>query len=176
MIVSVLNCWITTWIKNKEDSEGKKISETWLTHSSKYFGCWNWNQSILFKNSWLKITYKKIKLLNLNVPRSFSLMYIFIVFSSYVATAFRFKPSIFYCDSLCVCVCSVSWLCLTLWTIASQAPLSMEFSRQEYWSRLPFPTPGDLPDQGMEPTSLVPPALAGGFFTTESPGKPICTF
>ena len=52
----------------------------------------------------------------------------------------------------------------------------MEFSRQEYWSRLPFPTPEDLPDPGMEPTSLVLPALAGGFFTTESPGKPICTF
>ena len=81
-----------------------------------------------------------------------------------------------HCVCVCVCVCSVSWLCLTLWTIASQAPLSMEFSRQEYWSRFPFPTPGDLPDQGMEPTSLVPPALAGGFFTTESPGKPICTF
>ena len=57
-------------------------------------------------------------------------------------------------------------------TVVCQAPLSMEFSRQEYWSRLPFPTPEDLPDPGMEPTSLVPPALAGGFFTTVPPGKP----
>ena len=56
-------------------------------------------------------------------------------------------------------------------TVASQAPLSMEFSRQEYWGRLPFPPPGDLPDLGIEPTS---PAFAGrlGFFTTEPPGKP----
>ena len=46
------------------------------------------------------------------------------------------------------------------------------FLRQEYWSGLPFPPPGDLPDSGMEPESLVSPALAGRFFTTEPPGKP----
>ena len=55
---------------------------------------------------------------------------------------------------------------------ALQAPLSMEFCRQEYWSGLPFPSPGDLPDPGIEPASLVSPAPAGGFFTTEPPGKP----
>ena len=54
--------------------------------------------------------------------------------------------------------------------IARQAPLSMEFPRQEYWSRLPFPSPGDLPDPGIKSMS---PALAGGFFTTEPLGKPI---
>ena len=53
----------------------------------------------------------------------------------------------------------------TLWTIASQAPLTMEFSRQEYWNRLSFPPPGDLPDPGIKPASLLSPALAGGFFT-----------
>ena len=58
---------------------------------------------------------------------------------------------------------------MTLWTVACQVPLSMEFPRQEYWSGLPFLSPGDLPDPGKEPTS---PALAGGFFTTEPPGKP----
>ena len=55
------------------------------------------------------------------------------------------------------------------WTAAHQAPLSMGFSRQEHWSGLPFHSPGDLPDPGIEPKS---PALAGRFFTTESPGKP----
>ena len=54
----------------------------------------------------------------------------------------------------------------TPWTIACQAPLSMGFSRQEYWSGLPCPPPGDLPDPGTEPTSLMPSALAGKFFTT----------
>ena len=54
----------------------------------------------------------------------------------------------------------------TPWTVAYQAPLSLGFSRQEYWSRLPFSSPGDLPDPGIKPTS---PALAGGFFTTEPP-------
>ena len=52
------------------------------------------------------------------------------------------------------------------WTVAHQAPLSMGFSMQEYCNGLPFPTPGDLPDQGIKPTSLVSPALAGEFFTT----------
>ena len=54
----------------------------------------------------------------------------------------------------------------TPWTEARQAPLSMEFSSQEYWSRLPLPTPGDLPDPGIKSVSPVAPALAGGFFTT----------
>ena len=57
----------------------------------------------------------------------------------------------------------------TLWSIAHEAPLSMGFPRQEFWSGLPFPSPGDLPNPGVEPVS---PALAGGFFTTKPPGKP----
>ena len=60
----------------------------------------------------------------------------------------------------------------TLWTVAYQAPLSMGFSRQEYWSGLPFPPPVCLPSTGIEPTSLAFPALAGGFFTTAPCGKP----
>ena len=55
---------------------------------------------------------------------------------------------------------------MTTWTVARQAPLSMGFSRQEHWGGLPFPSPGDLPDPGIEPVSLVPPALASEFFTT----------
>ena len=50
---------------------------------------------------------------------------------------------------------------MTPWTVARQAPLSMGFSRQEFWSRLPFPSPGDLPDTGTEPMSLMSPALTG---------------
>ena len=56
----------------------------------------------------------------------------------------------------------------TPWTVACQAPLSMQFSRQEYWSGLPFPSPGDLPDPGIKLASLVSPALADGFFTTST--------
>ena len=52
--------------------------------------------------------------------------------------------------------------------VAHQAPLSMGFSRQEYWSGLPCPPPGDLPNPGIEPVSLTFPALAGGFFTTSA--------
>ena len=56
----------------------------------------------------------------------------------------------------------------TPWTVAYQSPLSMEFSRQEYWSRLPFPSPGDLPDPGIEPGS---PALQADALPSEPPGK-----
>ena len=54
----------------------------------------------------------------------------------------------------------------TLWIIVRQAPLNMGFSRQEYWSGLPCPPPGDLPNPGIKPTSLLSPALADEFFTT----------
>ena len=67
-----------------------------------------------------------------------------------------------------VCGCSVVSDFVTPWTVARQAPLSMGFSRQEYWSGLPFPSPGDLPDPGMEPMSLRSPALAVQFFTSSS--------
>ena len=73
------------------------------------------------------------------------------------------------CSSSC---CLVTEFCPTLatpWTVALQAPLSVGFPRQEYWSGLPFPSPRDLPDPVIEPAS---PALAGRFFTTEPPGKP----
>ena len=60
---------------------------------------------------------------------------------------------------------------LTQWTVARHAPPSMGFSRQEYWSRLPFPTPGDLPDPGIKPTYLTSPELAGRFFTTVLPNR-----
>ena len=66
-------------------------------------------------------------------------------------------------------VCSVVTDSANSWTVAHQAPLSMGFSWQEYWSRLPFPSPGDLPDPGVK---LMSPALAGRCFTTEPPGKP----
>ena len=70
----------------------------------------------------------------------------------------------------CACVCSVvSDLCNPMaMEFSSQAPLSMEFSRQQYWSGVSFPPPGDLPVPGIKPTSLVSSALAGGFSTTEA--------
>ena len=71
-----------------------------------------------------------------------------------------------------VCVLSHVQLYATPCTVGCQAPLSMEFSRQEYWSGLPFPTPGNFSNPVIEPTSLVSPELAGVFFTTALPGSP----
>ena len=70
-------------------------------------------------------------------------------------------------DELLSCV----QLFATPWTVACQAPLSMIFPRQKYWGGLPFPSPGNLPDPGIE---SVFPALASGFFATEPRGKPCC--
>ena len=70
-------------------------------------------------------------------------------------------------------VCSVMWNAfVTSCTIAHQAPLSMIFSRPEYWSRLPFSSPGNLPDSGIESRSHVIPAVASRFSTNDPPGKP----
>ena len=71
------------------------------------------------------------------------------------------------CYAVFTCFSSVRLLVI-LWIIACQAPLSMGFFRQEYWSGLPCPPPGDLPDPGIEPTYCI----AHGYFTAEPPGKP----
>ena len=76
----------------------------------------------------------------------------------------------------CVLLFSHVWFFVTPWTVAHHARLSMKFSRQEYWSGLPFPPSGNLLNPGIEPTSLVSPALAGRFFTIEPPGKPSIYF
>ena len=70
--------------------------------------------------------------------------------------------------------CSVAQLCPTICDpvdCSRRAPLSMRFPRQEHWSGLPFPPPGDLPNPGIKPMSPASPALSGGFFTTEPPGQ-----
>ena len=76
---------------------------------------------------------------------------------------------------MCVCVYAYSVMSNSAnpWTVAHQTSLSMGFSRQENWSVLPFPTPGDLPNPGIKPMTLVSPELAGGFFTTAPPVKPL---
>ena len=84
-----------------------------------------------------------------------------------------------WCEVIAHCrfalhACSATQSCPTLWDpmdCSCQAPLTMEFSRQEYWSELPFPTPRDLPDPVIKPTSPASPALSGGLFTTVAPGK-----
>ena len=90
----------------------------------------------------------------------------------------RVKPTHLWTPCVCVCVCVNAQLpshvqfFATPWTVACQTPLSVVFSRQEYWRGLLFPPPGNLPNPGIKPVSPAAPALAGGFFTTEPPGKP----
>ena len=74
--------------------------------------------------------------------------------------------------SFLACMLSCVQLFATPWTVACQAPLSVGFPRQEYWSGLPCPLPGDLPNAGIKSMSSASPALAGRFFTTEPRGKP----
>ena len=70
------------------------------------------------------------------------------------------------------CMFSSAWLFVTPWTVVCQAPLFMEFPRQEYWSGLPFPTPEGLSNPGIKSRSPASPALAGRFFTTAPPENP----
>ena len=83
------------------------------------------------------------------------------------------KPTYSSCSMLSCC--SRFQIFATPWIVAHQAPLSMGFSGQEYWRGLSFPPLGDLPNPGIKPLSPVSLALAGGFFTTEPPGKPRST-
>ena len=73
---------------------------------------------------------------------------------------------LFILNAVCAQLLSCVQLFGTPWTVAHQAPLSVGSSRQEYWSRLPFPPPGNLPDSGIKPLSLESSELAGRFFTT----------
>ena len=84
--------------------------------------------------------------------------FILFIFSSKQLSSFKKKVMLY----------SHVWLFVTPWTVAHQAPLSMAFSRQEYWSGFPFPSPGDLPNPGIEPRS---PALQADTLTPEPPGK-----
>ena len=89
----------------------------------------------------------------------------------------RCYKDIFILQAICMCACGLSHfscvqLCATLWTVACQTPLSMRFSRQEYWSGLPCPPPGHLPNSGIEPTPLAALTWAGGFLSLVPPGKP----
>ena len=81
-----------------------------------------------------------------------------------------------WASPMCACTHAQSFSCVQLfmasWTMAHQAPLSLAFPRQEHWPGLPFPSPGDLPDPGIKPSSLAPSALAAEFSSTVPPGKP----
>ena len=103
-------------------------------------------------------------------------LYWFSVFKSvdFHSFLFIFSSACGVCVRVCVCVCDQSYPTLCdPWTLAHQAPLTMRFPRQEYWSWLPFPSPGHLPNPGTEPASLVSPALAGRFFCTSAFWEPL---
>ena len=99
---------------------------------------------------------------------SFSLTEYSMVFSATMCTRELFVSSR---EMVCLCVLSCVWLFVAPWTVACQAPLSMEFSRQECWSGLPFPIPGYLPDPGIEPASS---ALQVDSLPLASPEKLMC--
>ena len=132
----------------------------------------------IFKKVLKRITYFQwffllFKLMsnNWNYPRIYIFTRFYFIYlpnyPSILGFSLIFFVSMCVCVCVCVCVCdqllSSVWLFATPW-LACQAPLSMEFSRQEHWSELAFPTPGALPNPGIESASLASPALAGGFF------------
>ena len=95
---------------------------------------------------------------------------LFIILSFYSVNICRVGSDISSFTSMCVCAQLLSHVQLFAvpWTIAHQAPVSMEVSRQVYWSGLPLPIPGHLPDPGIESVSLASPAFTGKFFITSA--------
>ena len=89
----------------------------------------------------------------------------FLLFFIQFLSWFLANQQLSVCVCVCVCVLRHVRFSATPWPIAYQSPLSMEFSRQEYWSGLPFPSPGNL-NPGIKPTPLISPVLAGKFFTS----------
>ena len=83
---------------------------------------------------------------------------------------------VFFSKFVCLVAQSCVWLLATVWTVARQAPLPMEFSRQEYWSGLPFPSPGDLPEPRIKPAFLMFTSLQEDSSPTEPSGKPFAKF
>ena len=84
-----------------------------------------------------------------------------------------YRHAVHVCVCMCVCVCDLSHVQLFVipWTAACQAPLSMGFFQQEYWTGLPFPPPGDLPSPRIKPSSSVSPVLQADSSSTESSEK-----
>ena len=74
---------------------------------------------------------------------------------------------------MCIQLLSCIQLCMTPWTVVCQAPLFLGFLKQEYWSGLSFPLPGDFPNPGIKLESPVSPVLVSEFLTIESPGEPV---
>ena len=101
---------------------------------------------------------------------------VFLIFFLYIIYGcnFFYLTLVSFLKLLCTCAQLFSHVRLFTnpWVLACQTPLSVEFSSQEYWSGLPFPSPGDLPNPGIELTSPASSAFAGKFLTTEPPGKP----
>ena len=95
---------------------------------------------------------------------------VFMCFFSFISPSHQDNSQPVFCSAAAVLSCVQ--LVATPWTLVHLAPLSMGFSRQEYWSGLLFPPPGDLPNPEIKPGSPASPALAGGFFTPEPSGKP----
>ena len=123
-------------------------------------------QLLMYRLSALNAPLDIHSMINNETPVTISLLH-FTFFTSHDAKIFS-RGRWRHCRGKLFSLWVVSSSLMVLWTVAHQAPLSMQFSRQEYWSRLPFLSAEDLPNLGIE---LMPPELAGRFFTTEPPGK-----
>ena len=145
-----------------------------VTQISSHFRCtgsvyWpvfrNWVWCYEFPLWWLKSVFY-----SLDLEFCFAVLIIFIrVHFTCFLIYFTLRDTVIS-HNHCCCLSSVWLFCSPPWIVALYVPLSIGFSSEEYRSGLPFPSPGDLPDPGVEPKS---PVLAGGFFTTKPPGKPL---
>ena len=157
--------------------------QTMATKSNRFF-CWElcedlqlWREEILLEKfaNMHYISFSFLCLFFFFFTLQYCIGFAFLKYFLFFESEFHLSEFFLWKWSMCVHMCAVlSHVCLfvTAWTVASQSSLSVEFSRQEYWRGVPFPTPGDLPNPGIESVSPVSPSLAGRFFTTVPPGNP----
>ena len=130
-----------------------------------------------FKTILVWFTKQTYNLLSIFYSMVWFVMWEWVIFSrtkrQYKNKLLKREQKIISKESYAMCMLSAVWLFAAPWTVAYQVPESIEFSSQEYWSGLPFPTPGNLPGPGINPTSPGSLALASRFITTEPPGKHI---
>ena len=170
MFIATLFTVARTWKQPRCPSTDEWIKKLWYMYTTEYYSAIKMNEFKSVAVRWISLEWRKSER-----EKHHILMHVYGIWKNgideLVCRAARDSENRLMDiarEGEKIKLLSRAWLFVAPWTIAHQASLSMEFPRQEYWSWLPFPTPGDLPDPRIKLVSLTSPALAGKFLTTSA--------